>query len=92
MSTQLRSKILAQADELISRDRNAQYGDAKESFERVAAIWTALKGVKFTADDVALFMVSLKLVRANDNSSHSDSIVDLIGYAALYAEFTISEE
>ncbi len=85
-SIKLRTEILAQADKLISRDRAETYGDALESFGRVAQIWTALKSVEFTSYDVALFMASLKPIRATDNPAHTDSLTDLIGYAALAVE------
>lgn len=94
-----RSAVLAEADRLINGDRAQTYGDAKDSFTAIAAAWNALgfrvippKGDEsfvhrgFTAHDVALAMVALKLHRASSQPGHVDSYVDLAGYAALASE------
>ena len=61
-------------------DRAQDYGDATESFKRIAALWTAWKGVEFTPWDVAQMMILLKVSRAK-TSRKRDTLVDIIGYA-----------
>lgn len=84
------SEILCAVDNIIG-ERGKQYDpDSKEqerSADKIAKIFSALKGVDFTAQDVWDLMIVLKLVRSqNDNGV--DSRLDLVGYAALAAELS----
>ncbi|WCD42751.1 phosphofructokinase [Pectobacterium phage Abuela] len=84
------SEILCAVDNIIG-DRGKQYDpDNKEqerSADKIAKIFSALKGVDFTGQDVLDLMIVLKLVRSqNDNGV--DSRLDLVGYAALAAELS----
>ena len=81
-----RVKVLREAAALITGDRQAQYGSPTESLTRISLLWTALFPERsWTAADVALAMMALKLSRAS-NSYTRDSAVDLAGYAALWSE------
>lgn len=86
MSDPVRSEILVEADRTINGQRAQDYGEASASFERVAAIWSAILGAPVTAPQVALCMVGLKVSRAITTPDHRDSYVDICGYAALGAE------
>lgn len=68
-------------------ERGKQYDkDGQErSAAKVAAMFSAMKGVDFSAMDVWDLMMCLKLVRAQDATT-PDSRVDLTNYAALSAE------
>ena len=77
--------ILEEARDLIRGDRASSYGDAKASFERIASLWTAYKGVEITAKDVAAMMILLKVSRGV-TSAKRDNWLDIIGYAALGSE------
>lgn len=77
--------ILEEARDLIRGDRADSYGDAKASFERIAALWTTYKGVEITAKDVASMMILLKVSRGV-TSAKRDNWLDIIGYAALGSE------
>jgi len=77
--------ILEEARDLIRGDRASSYGDAKASFERIAALWTTYKGVEITARDVASMMILLKVSRGV-TSAKRDNWLDIIGYAALGSE------
>jgi hypothetical protein len=77
--------ILEEARDLIRGDRASSYGDAKASFERIAALWTTYKGVEITAKDVASMMILLKVSRGV-TSAKRDNWLDIIGYAALGSE------
>ena len=86
MTGWLRREVLAQADHLISETRAEEYGDAGDVFTRIADLWSAVFAEEFTAADVAVAMILVKLARVADNPRHFDSWVDIAGYAALGAE------
>lgn len=77
-----RSRLLADADELVNGDRNVQYGDPTEDFRRTAKLWSAYIGVDIESHDVAAMMSLLKLSRIRWSPNKEDSWVDLAGYAA----------
>jgi len=76
--------ILLKAQELIHGARNADYGHPLDDFSRTAQMWSAIAGVKITAEKVALMMACLKISRLCNSPDHKDSIVDLAGYAGTY--------
>jgi hypothetical protein len=82
----VREKALDTAKSLVSGQRATDYGDAKESFTRIAAIWTAILDTPITAGQAALMLAGLKMARLVQTIDHEDSWVDLAGYAALGAE------
>ena len=71
-------------------DREGIYGSPEENFSSVAALWNAMLGDKLageiSAADVAMMMCCLKLARLKATPDHTDSAVDLAGYAALLGE------
>lgn len=81
-----RSDALAQVNTLISRDRAQQYGDAGDSFARIAQFWSIYLGRQITRHDVANMMVLFKASRLAHNPKHEDSLLDIAGYAALNVE------
>lgn len=85
-----RAKTLRTAESLINGDRAAAYGHPSENFGRIAALWNAQFGRKlaepFTAEDVALALVHLKMSRLANNPRHEDSLIDACGYLALASE------
>lgn len=78
--------VLQEADALIHGDRNAQYGNPNQDFQRTADMWTALlqyklqDGQRILAKDVAWMMMLLKASRAQ-HSNKRDHYVDAAGYA-----------
>lgn len=72
--------ILEEALRITKGDRNASYGPPDQDFQRTAAMWSALKGVEFTAREVAMFMIALKLSRETHQKKR-DNAVDIAGYA-----------
>ena len=68
--------------------RNAAYGDPVASFEIIAARWSLTLGQTITPTQVALCMIDLKLARLGHDPTHRDSVIDVIGYAALLPEVT----
>lgn len=81
-----RENVLQEAMDLIAGDRQAAYGDAKASFERIAAMYSAWKGQEMTATDAAVFFILAKVSRAHTSPDRVDNWVDICGYAALAAE------
>ncbi len=70
----------------VVRDRRRVYGDPTELFERVAARWSQVLGVRITAAQVGLCLADLKLARLTMDPGHLDSLVDVAGYAACVRE------
>jgi len=72
--------ILEEALRITRGDRQAQYGPPDQDFQRTARMWSALKGVEFSAHDVAMFMILLKCSRQTHQHKR-DNWVDIAGYA-----------
>ena len=79
--------ILEQAAGIIA-DRRATYGDPAASMAIVAARWSVTLGHPVTPAEVMLCMIDLKLARLAHDPTHRDSVLDVIGYAALLPEVT----
>lgn len=77
-------------------DRGLNYGLPEENFDRIAQRWRVhiwnRWGIKVEIDatSVAIMMADLKLARLENRPDHSDSWVDLAGYAACGAEIAVS--
>lgn len=78
-----RELMLDEAATLVSHDRNADYGDPGDNLTDIANMWTAYKGIKFSAHDVAAMMVLTKVARLKVSPGKDDNWVDIAGYAAL---------
>lgn len=80
-----RASVLREAEALITGDRNATYGPPTQNFANTAALLNIQFGHKlskpFTAADVAVIMMQLKLARLIAQPKR-DTFVDLAGYAA----------
>ena len=81
-----RKELLDEAGRTIAGQRQEEYGDARQSFERIAALWSADTGARITGSDVASMMVLLKVSRTRTSPEKLDSWLDMAGYAALAAE------
>jgi len=66
--------------------RRVTYGDPAASMAIVAARWSITLGHPVSPAEVMLCMIDLKLARLAHDPTHHDSIVDVIGYAALLPE------
>lgn len=80
MQTLEEEDILEEALRITRGDRQAQYGPPDQDFQRTADMWSALKGVPFTKQEVAMFMVLLKCSRQMHQKKR-DNWVDIAGYA-----------
>lgn len=70
------------------RDRAKLYDQpgGERSMAHCVSVFEALTGITLTAQDGWLFMVVLKLVRAQKNPDHMDNYEDACAYVALLAE------
>lgn len=85
------AETLATAAKLVTGNRAETYGDMSENMTRIAGLWTAYTGQKYTAQDVALMMALVKIGRIRTGRHNSDNCVDLAGYAAI-AEQVFTEQ
>lgn len=76
--------VVEEANKLIRGDRLEHYGHPSVNFKRIADSWSAFLGVEVTPVMVAIMMILLKAQRVAEGYHH-DSMVDIIGYAALAA-------
>ena len=78
----LRVAALREAAGIINGDRNKQYGNPEDNFERTANIWSVILGIEISNEDVAMMMVGLKVARYASKSGYQpDTWVDIAGYA-----------
>jgi hypothetical protein len=87
-----RKELLREAERLIYGQKNQEHGDPDVMMARVAALWSAYKGVSFTPHDVAAMMILLKVSRIKNSPDLEDSWIDIAGYAACGAEVAPSED
>lgn len=94
-----RAEILDTAKNIITTDRNAQYGEPENNFGVIAQFWnhylTTTQGVCLflSATDVAIMMALFKIGRiATARDMHEDSYIDAAGYIACAAECAAREE
>lgn len=87
-----REQLLEMTRRTVMGGRPQDYGSPERNFERIAALWTAHLEEVLRPDtvllpsDVAALMILVKLARLQHNPAHMDSIVDVAGYAACWAE------
>ncbi len=70
----------------VLEERRDTYGDPAEQFGEIAKRWSITLGTLVTPEQVALCMIDLKLARLAYDPGHFDSLIDVIGYAALLRE------
>tara|TARA_R110000772_G_scaffold230205_1_gene340991 strand:- start:169 stop:462 length:294 start_codon:yes stop_codon:yes gene_type:complete len=96
MTKSIRDDILLEAMQCITHDRAATHGDAEDSFQTIADVWSWWLSNRplspLTAADVAMMMVLFKAGRICGNKTHEDNYVDLAGYAALAGEISMKED
>jgi Domain of unknown function (DUF6378) len=81
-----RSQLLAEADEIVNKDRNSVYGNPEDNFKDIAQLWAAYKGVSFTSMDVVVMNMLIKVARLKKTPGYHDGLVDIAGYAACGAD------
>lgn len=80
-NTEHRRTILEEADQIVN-ERENRHGDAIETHERIAALWSALLDVEIDARQAALMLGLLKVARMETGElDDRDHYRDLAGYA-----------
>lgn len=95
-----RDEILKTAEEIVTKDRNVQYGEPENNFGVIAEYWSTYlsqhnggQAVLLTPMDVALMMVLFKLGRLTTARAVTlDSFVDAAGYVACAGEIATDME
>ena len=87
-----REEFLDTAKKYISGPRADAYGSPQDNFGVTAEMWSAYKGIPFSATDVALMMILLKAARLGHNADSFDSWTDIAGYAALGGEISVGDD
>ena len=84
-----RADILETAKEIVTSNRNKQYGEPEDNFYTIASLWNAYlvgkhsDGAVITATDVAHMMVRYKVGRILTSTTvKEDSYIDAAGYIA----------
>lgn len=90
-----REKVLKEALNCVNGEREKQYGNPEDNFQRIADFWglyltTLFEDtnvvIELDPKDVAVMMVLFKIARSLGDEDKLDNYVDIIGYAACGAE------
>lgn len=87
--------MLRHAATLVGGQRAKDYGDKTENHQRIADLWNYwLFGDdgQIEAYDVAIMMILMKISRLMHTRGHSDSHVDIAGYASIAEEISRTME
>ena len=87
-----RANCLKKADECVNGKREQDYGSPESNFLSIAKLWSAYKGIDFSALDVSMMMSLLKIARIRTGTATEDSFVDLAGYAACGCEIATDKK
>lgn len=90
-----RASILDSAKEIVTGERERQYGKPEDNFRMIGNLWEIYLrarcldrdgGLDILPEDVAMMMSLLKIARIASGNYKTDSFVDLAGYAACAGE------
>lgn len=74
--------ILLDAERIINGERQADYDDPVENFNRISKIASIFAGKELTAIDCCKVMIAVKIAREG-NKHKDDNLIDLCGYAEI---------
>ena len=82
-------RLFTEANDIINGERQQTYGPPTESFQRIAAFWSAYTGVKLNEVDVVYMMQLMKVSRGKQDAIafnegrkiSRDNPMDTVGYA-----------
>lgn len=82
-----RAEFLQEVANIVTKDRNAQYGEPEDTFALIAQYWSLYLSTDITSFDVAMLMALMKMARIQSSKEMpTDSLIDLAGYAACAIE------
>ena len=92
--TSMMEQLLTEATDTVLHKRQAEYNQAtpEHMHTQIAQVWSGILDQEVTAQQVALCMTGLKLVRAGSSPSHWDSYVDAVGYLGIASMITFTAE
>ena len=81
-----RSKALENVQAIL-KQRGESYGDLRQNWTQTSQMMSMIAGKDITPEQLGAMMIAMKLSRlANSDCRHVDSLLDIIGYAALTLE------
>lgn len=86
-----RDETLQTAMDAINGTRAATYGDARTGLTRIAKLWEQVLDTEVDPDQVAICMALVKIARLVESPGHTESWVDVAGYAALGSEIATED-
>ena len=87
-----RAEVLKRAEELVCKERAADYGELENNFDLIARLWNAYitaNKIPLKAVDVAVLMILLKVARQISGNGKLDNWIDIAGYAACGGELEL---
>ena len=87
-----RKEILDAAAQIVTQDRDDQYGPLEDCFAAIGNLWTDyLQAINTNINflrpsDVANMMILLKIARGANGKPKADNWIDIAGYAACGGE------
>ncbi|BAE50744.1 DUF6378 domain-containing protein [Paramagnetospirillum magneticum] len=78
--------------QLVITARHLEYGDFRDSFDRLAALWSAYLGTKISPPQAADLLMLLKINRLSFDPLHADSRRDVLGYGAIGGALAAPDE
>ena len=86
-----RSKALENVQAIL-KQRGESYGDLRKNWTQTSLMMSMIAGKDITPEQFGAMMIAMKLSRlANSDCKHVDSLLDIIGYAALTLEVIDNE-
>lgn len=93
-----RKEILDAAAEIVTKDRQSEYGTPEQNFELIACFWSDYvhatnpeSDIVLGGADVAAMMALMKIARIAAGKPKLDNWIDLAGYAACGGEVQEAE-
>lgn len=80
-----REDFLNKVADIVTKDRNNQYGEPETSFKVIAQLWSIWLGKDIEEYDVAVLMILMKAARMK-HKVKEDSWLDIAGYSSLGSE------
>ena len=81
-----RADILDEAKRLTTTDREQAYGDCVDTHRKIASMWSLILGEPIGAEEVALCMAAVKIIRACSDIKNADHFIDGAAYLAIAGE------
>jgi hypothetical protein len=96
-------ELLAKAAEIVGGQRAIDYGDKYVNHSRIAALWNMWLTERESSDDddcfaevsaydVAVMMMLVKVARLMHSPGHTDSHLDIAGYAAVMEDIWTEQQ